>query len=79
MDLTLLHKSRNEIYSGRFEGHDDIFKYTNDKMEEPMILQRVGTPTLYATLEEVTSPSGSEYKLYMLSLIRLNIYARVRK
>lgn len=64
--LTLLVKTRNEIYQGQFDGKDAIFKYTNDITIEPEILKVVGKPALYCAMKHVTSPLGKEFELLII-------------
>ncbi|CAH6419234.1 Hypothetical protein HVR_LOCUS432 [uncultured virus] len=66
--LTILCKTRNEVYLGVKETEKIIFKYHNDGPEEGNILTHLkgkisNIPTLYERIQgPVTSPSGSQYK-----------------
>lgn len=64
--LTILVKTRNEIYQGQYDSKNAIFKYTNDITIEPEILKAVGKPKLYFVMKNVTSPLGNEFKLLIV-------------
>ena len=65
-DLIMIKKGYNrEVYLGKYNNIDSIFKYTDDELEFE-ILNVVGKPKIYSCKINVTAPSQNLFKILII-------------